>query len=217
MSKQKISNIFLDFKVKTESGKIIIFEFKKPELRTKDFEQSFDYYLNEYTRGEKICLIIISISKKGQIQSYTDCDLTFHPWIIKTKKINKQKDLKIIRDKFKNDQKLTITECSLLIALPLFDIRESEAEIVQEICNYIKNKKHCIPAQILQEIVIAMYLNIVEYIEENQQKELFEMIGMNEIMGDIERHNKELIDEGKRSIISSLLNKYSLSEVSSIL
>ena len=43
------------------------------------------------------------ILKQGKIEEYTELDVTYHPRITKTKKINKQKDLKIIRDKFNDD------------------------------------------------------------------------------------------------------------------
>lgn len=129
-------------------------------------------------------------------------------------KINKQKDLKRIRNKFKHEIKLTITECSLLIALPLFRIIESEAEIVEEICNYLKNNGNCIPEEKFDEITIAMYLNIIEYIDEDKQEELLEMINMAEKIEGLEERIK---NRGRRDIINRLLEKYSLEDVSKIL
>jgi len=127
---------------------------------------------------------------------YTKCGLTFHPKIIKTKKINKQKDLNAITNKFDNNGMLTHRECSLLIALPLFDLNESEADIVSETCMYIKNKKHCIPKQKLDEVVIGSYLNIVEYIEKDLQNEFMEMIGMAErVKGVLEMYKDEMKEE----------------------
>ena len=138
LSKQKVFNSFLDFRVLTKSGKILIFEFEKHALRRADMKQVFDYYLDEFTNTDKVVeLIFIVLSGKGRIRQYSEAQLKFFPKIVKTKKIKKQKDLKTIRNKFKREKMLTITECSLLIALPLFDIGVSEAVIVEEICNYI--------------------------------------------------------------------------------
>lgn len=72
-------------------------------------------------------------------------------------------------------------ECSLLTALPLFESKESEAEIVEEICSYIESKKECIAKEELEEIVLGMYLNILEYAPIERHDELMEMIDMNDI------------------------------------
>ena len=69
-------------------------------------------------------------------------------------------------------------ECSLLVALPLFELEESEAEIVEEMCHNIRGKIHCIPEEELDGIIIGMYLNIVEYIDSEKQEELKEVINM---------------------------------------
>ena len=45
-----------------------------------------------------------------------------------------------------------------------------QEEITEEICISIKNKKHCIPSAILDEITLAMYLNIIEYVEIEKQE-----------------------------------------------
>ena len=133
LSKQKVFNSFLDFRVLTKSGKILIFEFKKHALRRSDMKQAFDYYLDEFTNTDKIVeLIFIVLSGKGRIKEYREAQLKFFPEIVKTKKIKKQKDLKIIRNKFKREKMLTITECSLLIALPLFDFGVSEAVLLKK-------------------------------------------------------------------------------------
>ena len=97
-SKLKIFNNFLDFKVLTKSGKILIFEFKKNSLKTKDMKQVFDYYINEFTSTDNIVeLIIIVLTDKGRIKEYSEAQLTFTPIVIKTKKINERKDLKTIK------------------------------------------------------------------------------------------------------------------------
>jgi len=52
-----------------------------------------------------------------------------------------------------------------MIALPLFKIKENDAEITEEMCKYLKEKKNCIPEKELDNMVPAMYLNIIEYID----------------------------------------------------
>ena len=98
LSKQKVFNSFLDFRVLTKSGKILIFEFKKHALRRVDMKQAFDYYLDEFTNTDNVVeLIFIVLSGKGRIRQYSEAQLKFFPKIVKTKKIKKQKGLKIIR------------------------------------------------------------------------------------------------------------------------
>lgn len=177
----KILDSLLDFVVLAKSGKIIIFEFKKNMLRKSDLKQVYNYYRQIYCKEKKDTIaIIIVISKEGKIMEYDELDVTYHPRIIKTKSINKQKDLKAIRDKFKNNLKLTSEECSLIVAFPIFELKESECEIVDEMCRMIKYKKHCIPKNELDGLIIGMYLNIVEYIDVDKQQELMEMIEMAE-------------------------------------
>ena len=213
--KQKIFNNFLDFKALTKSGKILIFEFKKHSLRKRDMKQVFDYYINEFTNMDKVVeLILIVLTDRGRIKEYSEAQLTFTPIVIKTKKINKRKDLKTIKKKFINDKKLTDDESSLLIALPLFDIDESESEIVEEICKCIKHRKGSIPEDKLDEVTIAMYLNILEYIDEDMQDELLEMIDMAE---KIEGIMEQIRKEGKRDMIIHMLNFHSLKEIPGIL
>ena len=48
--------------------------------------------------------------------------MRFCPEIIKTKEINKQKDLKVIRDKFDSNEMLNAFECSLVVAFPIFEL-----------------------------------------------------------------------------------------------
>ena len=177
--KIKIFDDLHDFRAITKSGKIIIFEFKKNMLRKDDLEQVYNYLWNTSCKEKTdVIAILIVISKEGKIKEYNKLDITFHPKIIKTKTINKQKDLKEIRDKFENNKILTSEECSLLIALPLFELEESEEEIVYEMCQHINDKKHCIPKHELDGVLIGMYLNIVEYIDSDKQDELKEMINM---------------------------------------
>ena len=169
IGRRKIFDNFLDFHVVTKSEKILIFEFKKNPLTKKDLKQAFEYYDRLHCQKKAdVKLIIILLSRGGKIREYTKLDITYHPQIIKTKKINKQKPLSTIRDKLQHNKKLTEEEISLLITLPLFDIKEGEADITEEICGYIKLKRHCIPENLYDEMVLAMFLNIEEYVDEEK-------------------------------------------------
>ena len=158
IGKEKIFDNFLDFQVLTKSGKILVFEFKKRTLTNDDLKQAFEYYDRVHCKQKAdVKLIIIVLSNNGRIKEYTKLDITFHPEIIKTKSINKQKDLSIIRHKLEHNNDLTLYECSLLVALPLFELEESEADIIREVCELIKYKSDCIPNEIVDEISVAMY------------------------------------------------------------
>ena len=163
---------------------------------------------------------MVVISKFGKITEFTDLDLTFHPKIIKTKKINKDKDLKCIFDKFENNEMLTLRESSLLGALLLFERGISENILVERVCRYIRDKSDCISSWILDEISVAMYLNILEYVD--KQDELLVWIDMDKkcegIMAQIKNESKkEGIKEGgvktEKSIIKTLLESLSLNDV----
>ena len=198
--KVKIFDNFFDFKALTKSGKIMIFEFKKNTLTNNDLKQSFEYYTREFCKSsEDVELIMIVLSEGGRIKEYVKLDLTFHPRIIKTKKINKQEDLNLIQNKFENNKMLTFEECSLLVTLPLFELDVGEAEIVIQTCEYLKSKKHCIPEEMYDKVVVGSYLNIVEYIDEDKQKKLMEMIGMVEkAKGVLQMYAEEI--ENKKEI-----------------
>ena len=223
--KLKIFDDLHDFRAVTKSGKIIIFEFKKNTLRKNDLKQVYNYHRRTYCREKTdVIAIIIVISKKGKIKEYSELDITFHPRIIKTKKINKQEDLKMIRNKFENNEMLTSLECSLLITLPLFELEENEAEIVEEICINIKEKMFCIPQEKLDAIIMGMYLNILEYVELDKQDELMEMIdmaarteGVIAKMKREERTRTEGLKQGEKNIILELLKDNTISEVSKMI
>ncbi|WP_292889034.1 hypothetical protein [Methanobrevibacter sp. UBA212] len=227
IGRRKIFDNFLDFHVVTKSEKILIFEFKKNPLTKKDLKQAFEYYDRFHCQKKAdVKLIIILLSKDGKIKEYTKLDITYHPQIIKTKKINKQKPLSSIRDKLQHNKKLTEEEISLLITLPLFDIKESEADITEEICGYVKFKRHCIPENLYGKMVLAMFLNIEEYVDEEKKEKLLEMINMAEayqgVISEIrnEARNDGLNEgrnQGRKSIISRLLKKYSVDEVAELL
>ena len=198
--KVKIFDNFFDFKALTKSGKIMIFEFKKNTLTNNDLKQSFEYYTRKFCKSsEDVELIMIVLSEGGRIKEYVKLDLTFHLRIIKTKKINKQEDLNLIQNKFENNKMLTFEECSLLVTLPLFELDVGEAEIVIQTCEYLKSKKHCIPEEMYDKVVVGSYLNIVEYIDEDKQKKLIEMLGMVEkAKGVLQMYAEEI--ENKKEI-----------------
>lgn len=197
----------------------MIFEFKKNALRTDDLKQVYNYYMQVYCKDKQdLILIMIVISNKGKIREFTHFNLTFHPDIIQTKKIDKRKDLKLILDKFDINEKLTLRESSLLVALPLFETGVSEDILVETFCKYLKDKSDCIPEEILDEITVAMYLNIVEYVDVEKQDELMEMIDMTgKCEGFIAQIRNESrndgITEGEKGIIEALLETFSIDAV----
>lgn len=113
-----------------------------------------------------------------------------------------------------------------MISLPLFDLNEKESEIVEEMCNNLKEKKHCIPENELDGIIMGMYLNILEYIELEKQDNLMEIIDMaTKTEGVIAKWKREQknegitqgITQGEKNIILELLKNNSLSEVSQMI
>ena len=89
---------------------------------------------------------------------------------------------------------------------------------------------YCIPENLYDKMVLAMFLNIEEYVDEQKKEKLLEMINMAEayqgVIAEIrnEARNDGLNegrnqgrDEGKKSIIIRLLKKYSVEEVSELL
>ena len=215
----KIFNNFLDHYALTKSGKVILFKLKKDPIRKKDLKQACQYSRIIYCKEKKdVITIIITISKMGKMAEYTYLNNTYHPRIIKTKTINKQKELKLIRDKFKNNKMLTLMDCALIITLPLFDLKESEAKIVREMCEMINKHKNIIPDDETEGIIMGMYLNIIEYLDEDEQEKYKEMIDLTTVEKGVIATLKE---EGKREyiqgIINNILNKYSLDETTYIL
>ena len=89
---------------------------------------------------------------------------------------------------------------------------------------------HCIPENLYDEMVLAMFLNIEEYVDEENKENLLEMINMaeayqgviseirNEARNDgINQGRNEGRKEGRRSIISRLLKNHSVEEVAELL
>lgn len=143
--------------------------------------------------------------------------MKFSPKIIKTKEIDKRKDLKVIRNKLENNIELTAYECSMLISFPIFELDENESEIVEEMCKYIKHKSQCIPDDEVNGIIIAMYLNIIEYIEPEKQERLMEMIDVeSKTEGIIAEIRNQGINQGEKNILLELLKSFSIREVSEI-
>ena len=145
------------------------------------------------------------------ITEYEVSDISFCPILIKTKLINKQKDLKVIRNKFENNEILDSRECSLLIAFPLFELGESEDAIVEEMCINIAQKGDCIPDDELDGIIIGMYLNIVEYVDVEKQVVIIYAVVNNYLktipVEDIREYEKDLflfLDESHPDILASI-------------
>ena len=81
---------------------------------------------------------------------------------------------------------------------------------------------HCIPENLYDEMVLAMFLNIEEYVDEEKKEKLLEMINMAEAyQGVISEIRNDGINqgrnEGRKCIITRLLKKLSVDEVAEIL
>jgi hypothetical protein len=90
----------------------------------------------------------------------------------------------------------------------------------------LKKKSHCIPEDKLEDIIMGMYLNILEYVELEKQEELKEKIDMaartEGIFAKMKREAKndginEGINKGERNIILELLKTNTIEEVSLML
>lgn len=217
----------MDFPVKTKSGKILLFEFKKDILKRKDFKQLFEYFKDLSCDGNKeVIPIMITIPKGGNIKSYSTPFFEFKPLVFKTKTFDIQKDLLTIQNKFNNNEMLSDRECSVLVALPFFESGEDEGEIIEEFCHYIKKNRENIPKDNLKYIIMGLYLGIVGFVDEEKQDDLMEMINMTTVYkGAVEELQKEAARNaerkgerkgernGQRRIISRLLKNSSYCQV----
>ena len=121
-----------------------------------------------------------------------------------------------------------------MVALPLFETGVDEDVLVEKVCECIKDKSDCIPSEILDEIIVAMYLNIVEYVDSDKHDELLEMIDMEEkcegIIAQIRNEGKEEwmnegkekwmnegINKGEKGIIESLLETFTVDAVAKLI
>ena len=217
--KMKLIHNFFDYSVLTKTEKILLFEFKKKALQKKDLKQVFNYYIRMLCKEKSdIESYILVMSKKSRIKNYDWFNLNFKPTIIQTKDYNKQKDLNKIRNKIQNRKKLTPFECSLLATMPIYELKESETEIVKEICQIIQKNKDLIPEKELDGLIMAMYLNIDEYINEEEKNKYMEMINMiDKSKGLITGIKNEGRTEERESIILKLLENFSIDEISKFL
>ena len=175
-----LENKFIDIRVLTKSGKIIILEGHKGALKRHHLERYYGYHKDtfcDFSKDVKTiigCLSDETILKKVMVEE----NVCFKPRIIEFKKIDGDKILNKLRKKFKNQVELDHHDCGLLVHLPLFRLSISEKEYIHEICDYIK-KYDCIPEDEKNTIIPAMYLNIEEYIDdEYEQEKLLEAINM---------------------------------------
>ena len=83
----------------------------------------------------------------------------------------------------------------------------------------MQSKKKCIPDDKLDEMIIAMYLNILEYVPDtNRQEELMEMIKIAEKrVRLIESIKNEGFDEGRMSLIKNANEVHSVEEIANFL
>lgn len=54
----------------------------------------------------------------------------------------------------------------LLDIFPFIIFGYCEARIVEKTWEYVKSKKHCIPEEMIDKVVIGTYLNIAEYVDD---------------------------------------------------
>ena len=230
---------FNDMKLLTRSGKILLFEFKKYNVLTADLKQLYEYWSRLSCKYEQeIIPFLITISKKGSINFYKNKILKFFPPIFRTKLHNQEKYLNMIRDKLNNNKHLTLKESAFLSIAPIFEVGCDEGELVEEICHYIKNKKEYINSKVYEGLIIGMYLNIIEYVDEDKQENLMEMIDlMPTLTGEFGKIRQDARDEGltqglnqgltqgltqgrvegAKKIIVPLLEVHSIEELSGIL
>ena len=201
---------FLDLRILTKSGKVLLIEFKKNSITTADLKQLYKYFLKSVCVDKRECIpILITISEKGAVSEYKKSFITFHPDIIKSKTMDKQEDLNTIRTKLKNNEVLSPYECSLLVTLPLFKTDTDEADLVRETCGYFQYKKDCIIKDELGGMVAAMYLNIIEYNFDEKEK-LWEDI---DLSGETEGLIAQFRNEGKRQLLELQLENHSIEEI----
>ena len=110
-------------------------------------------------------------------------------------------------------------QCSISVLLPIFKTDLPEVELVEETCNYIKTKRHCIPKGEYRKMIIPMYLNIVEYIKDKkEQDQLMEDINMfGEVQGEFARLRQEARLEERFVIFQKLSESFSIDEIAELL
>ena len=109
---------------------------------------------------------------------------------------------------------LTEMECSLLVALPLFESGENEGELIEEFCHQIYYNKENIPQDQLKYVLMGLFFGIVGFVDEEKQNELMEMINMTTVYkGVVSEIRKEGERIGERMIISRLLEHSSYHQV----
>ena len=111
-------------------------------------------------------------------------------------------------------KKLSFIQSSLLVALPLFETGVCGDVLVEKVCECIRDKSDCISSEILDEIIVAMYLNIVEYVDSDKRDELLEVIDMEEKCEGIiaQIRNDEWV-KSEKSIIVTLLELFAIDDV----
>ena len=221
----KIMDKFKDFVFMAKNGVIVILEFKKNKITQKDLKQCCQYFRQlfcQYT--SPIQVIILGLNDEEPCREYKMNSIIFKPIIILTKKISKQEHLNNIRFKIKNNIKLSKIDAALLVTLPIFKIDDSEAEITREVCRYLKYHADLIPKDMLAGMRGAMYLNIVEYINDKKEQDyLMELIdvegALNGVFAEIRNEvYDEVISEerkkAKKDVYEDFLRNHTIEEVS---
>ena len=90
----------------------------------------------------------------------------------------------------------------MLVTLPIFKIDDSEADITRDVCRYLKYHADLIPKDMLAGICGAMYLNIVEYINDKKEQDyLMELIDVEGALnGVFEEIENQGIDKGIKHV-----------------
>ena len=214
--KLRLFDDFLDFAFLTKTKKIIVVEFKKNRIRTRDLEQLYGYYDRMHCKNKAdVLAFLFTIPTGNKIRELKKSCILFQPNIFETKSYDARKILSTIRNKFKDNKMLTSLESSILVTFPLLKTEEDTAKLVKEICSYIQKKKHCIPEEHLEGITMEMYLNIIGHMEEKEHEKLLEMINLDLMAkGLFAQMRKKIREEEEQNIISLLLKNFTPEELS---
>ena len=96
-----------------------------------------------------------------------------------------------------------------------------EAKLTEELCDYIIHYSSLFPSDELENVIIAMFFNIVEYIDEDKQQNLMEAINMETAFYCLEDEiEKRGIDKGRdegRKLFARIFEKSSFSQIAEYL
>lgn len=175
-----LENKFTDIRGLTQSGKVVLIEGHAGKLSRHHLERYYGYHRDSYCRFSKeIISIIACFSAEVNLKkAMVEQNICYFPIVVELKKIDGNKYLNRLREKFNNQVELDHKDCGILVHLPLFKLDVSPEEYIREICENIKEFKN-IPEDERYVIIPAMYLNIAHYIEDEfEQEKLLEAINV---------------------------------------